>query len=54
MSFPVSDQKEEQQSEILLADMDDKNVGQSEGEAHQQQPIRKAAWFDEDDELEEE
>lgn len=50
----MCDQEEEPQSEILAGEPDDKDLGQSEGRTHQQQPIRKAVWLDEDDELEEE
>lgn len=39
---------------MLFADIDAEDLDQSEADAHQQQPIRKAAWVDEDDELEEE
>lgn len=53
-SFPVFDQGEEQQSAMLSTDMDAEDLDQSEDDAQQQQPIRKAAWVDEDDELEEE
>uniref|UniRef100_H3BXR2 U3 small nucleolar RNA-associated protein 18 homolog n=1 Tax=Tetraodon nigroviridis TaxID=99883 RepID=H3BXR2_TETNG len=42
---------EEQQQSAML---DREDLDQSEDEAHQQQPIRKAVWVDEDDELEEE
>ncbi|XP_029692784.1 U3 small nucleolar RNA-associated protein 18 homolog isoform X2 [Takifugu rubripes] len=46
-------QEEEPQSEMLVGGPEDEDLGQSEGET-QQQPIRKAVWVDEDDELEEE
>lgn len=48
------DQEEEQQSAMLSTDVDTVELDQSEDDAQQQQPIRKAAWVDEDDELEEE
>lgn len=47
-------EEQQQQSAMLSADLDAEELDQSEGDAHHQQPIRKAAWVDEDDEHEEE
>lgn len=55
--FPVVEQEDEEQTGTLLVEDRDEESGESENEDEarlQVQPTRKAAWVDEDDELEEE
>lgn len=54
--FAVTEQEDEEQTGTLLVEDRDEESGESDDEDNarlQLQPTRKAAWVDEDDELEE-